>query len=122
MKIIDMKTGKKVGFTVIGRRWNGQLLSVLVLLLCSSVAMRLTSSSLVQVGAAFGPLLQDLREFLEENQDYAVAPDWAETVRSSVSTAFIYCFSPIGWIYHQTKLPPASLSRASSPRASSTGS
>ncbi|XP_067108594.1 chromodomain-helicase-DNA-binding protein 8 isoform X1 [Osmerus mordax] len=46
VKIIDMKTGKKVG-------------------------------------AAFGPLLQDLREFLEENPDYAVAPDWAETVRSS---------------------------------------
>ncbi|CAB1317220.1 unnamed protein product [Coregonus sp. 'balchen'] len=46
IKIIDMRTGKKVG-------------------------------------AAHGPMLQDLREFLEENADCAVAPEWAETVRSS---------------------------------------
>ncbi|XP_041698805.2 chromodomain-helicase-DNA-binding protein 8-like isoform X2 [Coregonus clupeaformis] len=46
VKIIDMRTGKKVG-------------------------------------AAYGPMLQDLREFLEENPDCAVAPEWAETVRSS---------------------------------------
>uniref|UniRef100_A0A4W5RV96 Chromodomain-helicase-DNA-binding protein 8 n=1 Tax=Hucho hucho TaxID=62062 RepID=A0A4W5RV96_9TELE len=36
-----------------------------------------------KVGAAHGPMLQDLREFLEENPDCAVAPEWAETVRSS---------------------------------------
>lgn len=36
-----------------------------------------------KVGASFCPLLQDLREYLEENPDNAVAPDWSETVRSS---------------------------------------
>lgn len=30
-------------------------------------------------------MLQDLREYLEENPDHAVAPDWSETVRNSVS-------------------------------------
>uniref|UniRef100_A0A8K9X9Z4 Chromodomain-helicase-DNA-binding protein 8 n=1 Tax=Oncorhynchus mykiss TaxID=8022 RepID=A0A8K9X9Z4_ONCMY len=46
VKIIDMRTGKKVG-------------------------------------ATYGPMLQDLREFLEENPDCAVAPEWAEMVQSS---------------------------------------
>ncbi|XP_034147358.1 chromodomain-helicase-DNA-binding protein 8 isoform X3 [Esox lucius] len=46
VKIIDMRTGKKVG-------------------------------------EAYGPTLPGLRVFLEENPDYAVAPEWAETVRSS---------------------------------------
>ncbi|XP_056247357.1 chromodomain-helicase-DNA-binding protein 8 isoform X5 [Seriola aureovittata] len=36
-----------------------------------------------KVGAAFCPMLQDLREYLEENPDIAVAPDWSETVRNS---------------------------------------
>ncbi|XP_054479542.1 chromodomain-helicase-DNA-binding protein 8 isoform X2 [Anoplopoma fimbria] len=36
-----------------------------------------------KVGAAFCPMLQDLREYLEENPDNAVAPDWSETVRKS---------------------------------------
>lgn len=36
-----------------------------------------------KVGAAFCPMLQDLREYLEENMDNAVAPDWSETVRKS---------------------------------------
>lgn len=31
-------------------------------------------------------MLQDLREYLEENPDNAVAPDWSETVRNSVSS------------------------------------
>lgn len=31
-------------------------------------------------------MLQDLREYLEENPDNAVAPDWSETVRNSVRT------------------------------------
>ncbi|XP_076828846.1 LOW QUALITY PROTEIN: chromodomain-helicase-DNA-binding protein 8 [Brachyhypopomus gauderio] len=34
-------------------------------------------------GGVYGPALQDLKEYLEENPDYAVAPDWADTVRSS---------------------------------------
>ncbi|XP_064869640.1 chromodomain-helicase-DNA-binding protein 8-like isoform X2 [Oncorhynchus nerka] len=46
VKIIDMRTGKKVG-------------------------------------ATYGPMLQDLRVFLEENPDCAVAPEWAEMVQSS---------------------------------------
>ncbi|XP_070988632.1 chromodomain-helicase-DNA-binding protein 8-like isoform X2 [Oncorhynchus clarkii lewisi] len=46
VKIIDMRTGKKVG-------------------------------------ATYGPMLQDLRAFLEENPDCAVAPEWAEMVQSS---------------------------------------
>ncbi|XP_072297120.1 chromodomain-helicase-DNA-binding protein 8 isoform X3 [Eucyclogobius newberryi] len=36
-----------------------------------------------KVGAAFCPMIQDLREYLEENTDNAVAPDWSETVRKS---------------------------------------
>ncbi|XP_011617219.1 chromodomain-helicase-DNA-binding protein 8 isoform X4 [Takifugu rubripes] len=36
-----------------------------------------------KVGAAFSPMLQDLREYLEENPDNAVSPDWAEAVRKS---------------------------------------
>ncbi|XP_075953358.1 chromodomain-helicase-DNA-binding protein 8 isoform X1 [Anarhichas minor] len=36
-----------------------------------------------KVGAAFCPMMQDLREYLEENPDNAVAPDWSETVRKS---------------------------------------
>ncbi|XP_070700523.1 chromodomain-helicase-DNA-binding protein 8 isoform X3 [Pempheris klunzingeri] len=36
-----------------------------------------------KVGAAFCPMLQDLREYLEENPDNAVAPEWSETVRKS---------------------------------------
>ncbi|XP_028986512.1 chromodomain-helicase-DNA-binding protein 8 isoform X3 [Betta splendens] len=36
-----------------------------------------------KVGAAFCPMLQDLRDYLEENPDHAVAPDWSETVRKS---------------------------------------
>ncbi|KAG7455016.1 hypothetical protein MATL_G00252000 [Megalops atlanticus] len=34
-------------------------------------------------GGVLGPALQDLRECLEENPDYAVAPEWADTVRNS---------------------------------------
>lgn len=30
-------------------------------------------------------MLQDLREYLEENANHAVAPEWSETVRNSVS-------------------------------------
>ncbi|XP_068456620.1 chromodomain-helicase-DNA-binding protein 8 isoform X3 [Clinocottus analis] len=36
-----------------------------------------------KVGNAFCPMLQDLKEYLEENPDNAVAPDWSETVRKS---------------------------------------
>ncbi|KAJ8011779.1 hypothetical protein DPEC_G00061800 [Dallia pectoralis] len=46
IKIIDMRTGKKVG-------------------------------------DSYGPTLPGLRVFLEEHPDYAVAPEWAETVRNS---------------------------------------
>uniref|UniRef100_A0A8C7K258 Chromodomain-helicase-DNA-binding protein 8 n=1 Tax=Oncorhynchus kisutch TaxID=8019 RepID=A0A8C7K258_ONCKI len=53
VKIIDMRTGKKVG-------------------------------------ATYGPMLQDLRVFLEENPDCAVAPEWAEMVQSSVSTLNLF--------------------------------
>lgn len=31
-------------------------------------------------------MLQDLREYLEENPDNAVSPDWADAVRNSVRT------------------------------------
>ncbi|XP_074544247.1 chromodomain-helicase-DNA-binding protein 8 isoform X3 [Halichoeres trimaculatus] len=36
-----------------------------------------------KVGAAFCPMLQDLREYLEENADTAVAPEWSDSVRNS---------------------------------------
>lgn len=44
----------------------------------------------VKVGAAFCPMLQDLREYLEENPDNAVAPEWSETVRNSVRNQYLY--------------------------------
>ncbi|XP_051555980.1 chromodomain-helicase-DNA-binding protein 8 isoform X1 [Myxocyprinus asiaticus] len=34
-------------------------------------------------GGIYGPVLQDLKEYLEENPDHAVAPEWSETVRNS---------------------------------------
>ncbi|XP_072544368.1 chromodomain-helicase-DNA-binding protein 8 [Salminus brasiliensis] len=34
-------------------------------------------------GGIYGPALQDLKEYLEENPDHAVAPEWADAVRSS---------------------------------------
>ncbi|XP_060900017.1 chromodomain-helicase-DNA-binding protein 8 [Labrus mixtus] len=36
-----------------------------------------------KVGNAFCPMLQDLREYLEENADNAVAPEWSDAVRNS---------------------------------------
>ncbi|XP_076018245.1 chromodomain-helicase-DNA-binding protein 8 isoform X3 [Genypterus blacodes] len=36
-----------------------------------------------KVGASFSPMLQDLREYMEENLDCAVAPEWSDTVRNS---------------------------------------
>ncbi|KAM4728449.1 chromodomain-helicase-DNA-binding protein 8 isoform 2-T2 [Anableps anableps] len=36
-----------------------------------------------KVGAAFCPMLQDLKEYLEENPNIAVAPEWSETVQKS---------------------------------------
>ncbi|KAM8839082.1 chromodomain-helicase-DNA-binding protein 8 isoform 1-T1 [Synchiropus picturatus] len=36
-----------------------------------------------KVGTTFCPMLQDLREYLEENPENAVAPDWSDTVRNS---------------------------------------
>ncbi|XP_011484855.1 chromodomain-helicase-DNA-binding protein 8 isoform X1 [Oryzias latipes] len=36
-----------------------------------------------KVGAAFCPMLQELRVYLEENPDAAVSPEWSETVRKS---------------------------------------
>ncbi|KAK2861058.1 hypothetical protein Q7C36_005224 [Tachysurus vachellii] len=48
VKVIDMKTGKKVHFA-----------------------------------GVYGPALQDLKEYLEENPDHVVAPEWADTVRNS---------------------------------------
>lgn len=41
-------------------------------------------------------MLQDLREYLEENPDNAVAPEWSETVRNSVrikDTIILHDFS-----------------------------
>ncbi|KAJ8366948.1 hypothetical protein AAFF_G00336370 [Aldrovandia affinis] len=36
-----------------------------------------------KAGSMLGPVLQDLKDCLEENPDYAVAPEWAEAVRNS---------------------------------------
>ncbi|TSK82125.1 Chromodomain-helicase-DNA-binding protein 8 [Bagarius yarrelli] len=47
VKVVDMKTGKKVQYGV------------------------------------YGPALRDLKEYLEENPDHVVAPEWADTVRNS---------------------------------------
>ncbi|KAF4089766.1 hypothetical protein AMELA_G00070590 [Ameiurus melas] len=37
----------------------------------------------VQYGGLYGPALQDLKEYLEENPHHAVAPEWSDTVRNS---------------------------------------
>uniref|UniRef100_A0A673J4Q7 Chromodomain-helicase-DNA-binding protein 8 n=1 Tax=Sinocyclocheilus rhinocerous TaxID=307959 RepID=A0A673J4Q7_9TELE len=42
-----------------------------------------------EFGGIYGPLLQDLREHLEENPDHVVAPEWSETVRNSVSVSYM---------------------------------
>ncbi|XP_017572567.1 chromodomain-helicase-DNA-binding protein 8 isoform X2 [Pygocentrus nattereri] len=34
-------------------------------------------------GGIYGPALQDLKDYLEENPDHAVAPEWADAVRNS---------------------------------------
>ncbi|XP_066536668.1 chromodomain-helicase-DNA-binding protein 8 [Hoplias malabaricus] len=34
-------------------------------------------------GGVYGPALQDLKDYLEENPDHAVSPEWAEAVRHS---------------------------------------
>uniref|UniRef100_A0A671LEZ5 Chromodomain-helicase-DNA-binding protein 8 n=1 Tax=Sinocyclocheilus anshuiensis TaxID=1608454 RepID=A0A671LEZ5_9TELE len=44
---------------------------------------------LLKFGGIYGPLLQDLREHLEENPDHVVAPEWSETVRNSVSVSYM---------------------------------
>lgn len=71
VKLINMRTGKKVSCVCLRVR-SGRCASSL-----------LTNVSL-QVGAAFCPMLQELREYLEENLDIAVAPEWSESVRNSV--------------------------------------
>ncbi|KAJ8272581.1 hypothetical protein GJAV_G00090900 [Gymnothorax javanicus] len=38
---------------------------------------------MLELGGMLGPALQDLKDFLEENPDYAVASEWGEAVRSS---------------------------------------
>uniref|UniRef100_A0A6Q2YKY8 DNA helicase n=1 Tax=Esox lucius TaxID=8010 RepID=A0A6Q2YKY8_ESOLU len=75
VKIIDMRTGKKVG-------------------------------------EAYGPTLPGLRVFLEENPDYAVAPEWAETVRSSVRISQIFLKTdPVSIYSFQGVLPDSLLHR-----------
>uniref|UniRef100_A0AAR2K7X2 DNA helicase n=1 Tax=Pygocentrus nattereri TaxID=42514 RepID=A0AAR2K7X2_PYGNA len=39
--------------------------------------------SFAQYGGIYGPALQDLKDYLEENPDHAVAPEWADAVRNS---------------------------------------
>lgn len=56
---------------------------------CSSVGLNDLYAPAFQFGGIYGPALQDLREHLEENPDHAVAPEWSETVRNSVSVSFI---------------------------------
>lgn len=71
-----MRTGKKVKRS----KYLANLISL--------DELRLTDGNVFasQVGAAFSPMLQDLREYLEENPDNAVSPDWADAVRNSVRT------------------------------------
>uniref|UniRef100_A0A673LQK3 Chromodomain-helicase-DNA-binding protein 8-like n=1 Tax=Sinocyclocheilus rhinocerous TaxID=307959 RepID=A0A673LQK3_9TELE len=46
-------------------------------------------NSVLRKNGIYGPLLQGLREHLEENPDHVVAPEWSETVRNSVSVSCI---------------------------------
>ena len=39
-----------------------------------------------QMGGAMAPPMKDLPRWLEENPEFAVAPDWTEIVKQSVST------------------------------------
>lgn len=66
--------------------YMGQLLFLIYFEVESSWSYTLVLYSL-QFGGIYGPLLQDLREHLEENPDHVVAPEWSETVRNSVSVS-----------------------------------
>lgn len=39
-----------------------------------------------QMGGAMAPPMKDLPRWLEENPEFAVAPDWTDIVKQSVST------------------------------------
>jgi len=39
------------------------------------------------------PPMKDLPRWLEENPEFAVAPDWTEIVKQSVSETFVPCFT-----------------------------
>lgn len=40
-----------------------------------------------QMGGAMAPPMKDLPRWLEENPEFAVAPDWTDIVKQSVSTS-----------------------------------
>lgn len=41
------------------------------------------------MGGAMAPPMKDLPRWLEENPEFAVAPDWTDIVKQSVSTLFV---------------------------------
>lgn len=45
------------------------------------------------MGGAMAPPMKDLPRWLEENPEFAVAPDWAEVVKQSVSVACLVIVS-----------------------------
>lgn len=45
------------------------------------------------MGGAMAPPMKDLPRWLEENPEFAVAPDWTDIVKQSVSETLFPCFT-----------------------------
>lgn len=52
----------------------------------ASVVFGCSPNSSSQMGGAMAPPMKDLPRWLEENPEFAVAPDWTDIVKQSVST------------------------------------
>ena len=51
------------------------------------VFLKHVSHASPQMGGAMAPPMKDLPRWLEENPEFAVAPDWTDIVKQSVSTS-----------------------------------
>ena len=43
--------------------------------------------SVLQLGGAMAPAIKELSQWLDANSEYYVAPDWADVIKTSVSSA-----------------------------------
>lgn len=51
------------------------------------------------MGGAMAPPMKDLPRWLEENPEFAVAPDWTDIVKQSVSNRFFFLNYTVRFIY-----------------------